>query len=644
MFCRNCGNPVGEGEKFCVKCGTRVEVETAPAETAPAEPEVKAEAAAPVEKAPESPAVQVPVMEKPEVTPAEVSFAAAEAPVKKKRKWKKKAIVAGIVAASLTVTSTLAALFVPEVGNFFAKTFMSSENYFAHVQKNNAETLAADVASLVSLLDGKAITNLSGTAGVDVVFGEGMKELISQEGGAEAAAMLSWIQSLGMQMDMKMDGNVYGIGGALRVNGSDLANVNAVMDLDRGYAYLSVPQLNSQAIRIRTGISVSSEEYQKMQALLARIADVVPEEKVLEDMLKRYITAISEQVKDVNEKSETIKAGGVSQKVTCMDVKITQKLALNVTKAVLKEARNDKDLKAIFKKVGALAAEMGESIDAESMWDEMVEGIDEMLDELAEVDASSEKLGTLKFWVNGKGEIVGVGFKAEEAEIKAYIVEKGDKFGLALTVDAPDQNITFDGSGTISGGKRSGTFALRVQNNEIVKITLSDVDDAKFKEQGLFSGKIVIEPSESISGLAGMAGGDAAKYLKGAKIELTANTVSEYEGTAELAVYLGGKHFATLKANAKAQEGSATVDIPSSYVNADRGSDMERWAEGVNLEQLLNSLKNVGAPNEMMQAIEGEMNPTAEEEVGNGAIMEEMEMFMPSEMPTNIRIPYNAMR
>ena len=52
MYCRNCGNKIAEGDKFCSGCGTKVELEgssvAAPAAPVPApsmaaEPEVKAE-------------------------------------------------------------------------------------------------------------------------------------------------------------------------------------------------------------------------------------------------------------------------------------------------------------------------------------------------------------------------------------------------------------------------------------------------------------------------------------------------------------------------------------------------------------------------------------------------------------------------
>ena len=49
MYCRNCGNKIVEGDKFCSECGTKVAVDTAAAPVTSAAPEVelpKAEAVA----------------------------------------------------------------------------------------------------------------------------------------------------------------------------------------------------------------------------------------------------------------------------------------------------------------------------------------------------------------------------------------------------------------------------------------------------------------------------------------------------------------------------------------------------------------------------------------------------------------------
>lgn len=61
MFCKNCGNEIPEGAKFCVNCGTPVEVPSEPAPEAPSTP-VYEEPAAPVIEKP------APVAEEPAPT------------------------------------------------------------------------------------------------------------------------------------------------------------------------------------------------------------------------------------------------------------------------------------------------------------------------------------------------------------------------------------------------------------------------------------------------------------------------------------------------------------------------------------------------------------------------------------------------
>ncbi|MBQ7037329.1 MAG: zinc ribbon domain-containing protein [Clostridia bacterium] len=603
MFCRNCGNAIGEGVKFCNKCGTRVLTESAAEEVTanveaamPSEPEIPEAASAKVETVVET--MQPPMNETP------------EKPAKKKGGFKTKAIVACILAAVILTTSGLAALFVPSVGNFFAKTVMPADKYFAYVQKNNAETLAADLSSMISMLGTKKYTISAATADAEITIGEGMKELLRTEGGSEAAEVLGWIQTIGMHMDADITGNVYGTNSSVSINGKAFINAKMIWDMERGYIYLSLPGIQDQALQLYTGITLSQADYDKLASTVGRFVEIVPDEKTLEKMLTRYISAITDEVTNAEKKSETIKAGEVSQRVTRIDVPITEKMMVNVAKAVLAEVKKDGDIKDIIKKFDALAEELGVSFDADKVWDELVEDINETMEDLKEADPSAKKLGTLKCWVDASGDIVGLGFRADEVELKAYAVEKGDQYGVYMLADAGGRVYKLDGGGVVSGDKRSGEFNLSVGGSNIVKVTLSDVDDAKLKNAGLFSGKLTIEPADSISGLLGMAGGDAARYLRGAKFVLTSDMVSDYEGTAEMEVHLGGKHFVTMKVNAKVKDGSGLVQIPADYTGE---YDAESWAAGMNQGELGAALEKVDAPEEVKRKLVAPPAPTETE-------------------------------
>lgn len=622
MFCRNCGNVLNDGVKFCNKCGTRVLDETVPEKPAASEEVIP-------EAAPSAPAAQVtPVATAETAAPA---TPAPEAPEEKKAKkkgsFKAKAIVAGILAVVILSTSALAALFVPEVGNFFAKTLMPADKYFTHVQKNNAKTLAADVSSMVGMLGTKKFTISGATADAEVIFGDGMKELIRTEGGTEAMEVLGWIETIGMHVDADISGSVYGVNQSVSINGKEFVNAKMVWDMASGYIYISLPGIQEEALQLYTGITLSQADYEKLEKTVGRFVEIIPDEKTLEKMLVRYVTAISGEVTNADKKSETIKAGDVSERVTRIDVPITEKMLLNAAKAVLTEVKKDGDIKNIIRKVDALSEDLGVSFDGDAVWENLVEEIDETLEDMKEAEPSAKKLGTLKCWVDGKGDVVGLGFRADAVELKAYSVEKGDRYGVYMVLDAGGKVYKLDGGGTLSGGKRSGVFNLSVGGSDVVKVTISDVDDEKLMKAGLFSGKLIIEPADSISGLLGMAGGDAARYLRGAKLELTADMASEYDGTAEMTLHLGGKHFVTMKVNAKAKGSSGFVQIPGEYKGEYESED---WLRGMNQEELTKALDSVDAPEEVRRNLVAP--PAPEETSGTG-------VAMPQTFGTGVALP-----
>ena len=605
MFCRNCGNALNEGVKFCNKCGTRVLSESAPAE--PVVPtEVPDEAAVPV--AQEVQEASAPVLEP-----------VPEKPAKKKGSIKKKAILAVVLAGVLLATSTLAALFVPEVGNFMAKTVMPADKYFAHVQKNNAKKLAEDISSMVSVFGAKKYAVTGATADMEMTIGEGLRDALRAEGGADVVETFGWVEKLGMHMEADINGNVYGTSSSVSLNGKNFLDARAVWDMGNGYIYFSLPGVQDEPLKLYTGITLSDADYDKMMDVATRFAEIIPEEKLLSKMITRYVSAIADEVQTASKKGETIKAGDVSERVTRIDVPITEKLMTNVAKAVLLEVKKDNDIRDIIKKVDALSEEIGVSFDADDVWEELIEEIDETLEEIKEADPSGEKMGTLKCWVDAKGEIVGLGFRADAAEMKVFSAEKGDKYGVYMLAEMGGRVYKLDGGGTLSGGKRSGEFNFSVGGSNIVKITLSDVDDAKLTDAGLFSGKLVIEPSDSISGLLGIAGGDAVRYLRGAKLSLTADMVSDYEGSAEIELHLGGKHFVTMKMNAKAKDGAAFVQIPGEYKSE---YESDSWLEGMNQEELGKALDNVDAPEEVKRKLVAPPAPTETEETfGTGVAL-----------------------
>ncbi len=598
MFCTNCGANISENEKFCTNCGARQVVEETVKEMANAGVNVQGAQVADINEDVYAQAEMSGTNEQGQTVHDFEQAVDTDMPIekpKKKKGFKKKAIIAAVVAGSLVVTSGLAALISPTVRNTFARTFMSDQKYFRHVQKKNAEKFskqfAAAIAAYEKLLDGNSVAE----ADVELILEKEGLQFIAEKGGAEAAEVLGKIQDLSVSYGVEGNAKGFALDAACKMNGTTLANAEVIADMEGGNLYLRLPDLSSKALRYNFSEEMDMQAFGQGVGMIKKVLEVVPEQAVLERIVSRYWTCIAESVTDVDESSVTLKAGDVSQKCVQQKVKVTQKLALNVCKAVLKEAKSDGDLKKII--MDAAGAVGG---NPESTYDEFKNGIEMMLKGMGSAKASSESVGNLKFWVDGEGMLIGAGFEMNEkqgdGEFAIYTLEKGKKFGTAAIIEADGKKISLEGGGTISGGKRNGSYKLNVFGTEYVEISFADIDEEKW-EKGWLDGKVTIAPTEASTALMkAAANGEMAELLDGLKIEIsgTQSSDTEMEGTATY--YLANRRFITLKASSKLADRAFALPDPSGrFIDADDKDAMEDWGKDC-LNALEANMRNAGLP------------------------------------------------
>lgn len=578
MFCTNCGANIDDNEKFCTNCGAR-QVAEEPAQMANATANMQGGAQIPGGGVQANAYAQDTQGQMPEGFQQYNANWPEEMP-KKKRTGKKKALIAGIVAGSLVVTTGLAALISPAVRNTFARTFMSDEKYFRHVQKNNAEKLAKGFATTTSvftnLLEGKSVAE----ADVELILEKGGIQLIADKGGREAAEVLDQLDEASISLGM--EGNAKGVAmdGAAKANGTTLADAKLIADFENRDLYMQFPSLSSKTLRMDVGEAFEEIDFDEFEYAIQGLKDwaaLMPDQASMEKLINRYINCIAESVTEVDESTVTLEVGDVSQKCVQQEIDITQKLVLKVGKAVLQEAKSDKDLEKIIKDTVEF---MGGN--ADSTYAEFQEEIEFMLEDMDEVEATSESLGTLKFWVNNKGEVIGVGFemnkKYGDGEFSAYTLEKGKKFGSAIVFEADGQKVSLKGDGTIKGGKRNGTFKLNVFGADYVEFKLSDMDNKKWKD-GLFDGKLTIAPTEAATSMIrAAADSEIAELLDGCKLEIKCNQTSDTQGESAITLHLANSPFATLKIGSKIADRSLELPDPSgTFVDAYDDYEMNDW-------------------------------------------------------------------
>lgn len=452
--------------------------------------------------------------------------------------------------------------------------------------------------------------SLSGTSSVsaEVKLNDVIKDIIEENMGNEADSIL-WIDNANAKLSFNSTGDKASVDAGLNINKTNIASANVGIDSKTGVVYISAPNVLKDDVKA-TLVDTDSDEYKECVKTYENIMAAMPDAKTAEKILTRYITCVLEQIDDVDEDREKLEVGEVSQKCTTLSFTIDDKLGKNVAEAVLKEAKNDTEIKNIIKNV---AKETG--ADPDEVIEEYEEGIESALDEIKDFDPEGEDYAKIKLWVNARGEITGidvtpVGAAAEaieselggKAKFSAYDVVKGKKCASSIKVSMGSGNIVFEGEGTIKKNKRSMDCKIKAIGVEIADIKIRNFDEKKRKD-GLFSGTIEISASETAkvtmrSALEYQLGEDAADMLANAKFVIEGNMDSANSG--RMAVKLISDNEQIVKIEANTKRGNGNVSLPSKAKDI-TNEDIDDYLDS---SKIIDALEEAGAPSELTDELE----------------------------------------
>lgn len=639
MFCEKCGNRLRDGSAFCNNCGAPVEDGVIKNINQPVAGNYDGAVNQPVNSQMnyENEAVQTQAAFVEEQPSEEYQIPQNN---RKKPNGKEKILVIAVlavlilfigvgVACRLVPGITNAVL--PRTTNFIMKNFASPERYLKFViTDQGGKTVGKTASDFVEALTNFDVLGNNSEGNIKLTAGAGLKDIIKENAGAMAAPYLDWMESIGISYDGGINGGVGGYKLGLSVNDSNILNLDSVVDFKNNSVYISVPELNSKAVKTELGSGLEDLEDMEYVLEAKNVFNNVVEEVALDRLINRYIACVVESAGDAEKDSEKVTAGDVTQKYTVISVDIDEADAINMLKAVLKEAREDKELETIIR---IFCQSERFNANPEEIYSEFVAGIDEMLQELNDTTVTTgEEHINLKFWVNNKGEIVGAGMEVEDATVKCLSVEKGNKFGVKLSAGANIQNITFEGGGKISGGKKTGDFALSVMGADIVN---AKIENFEVKEDAGFNGKITVQPVEEISDVLSMVGAeDMQDILSGARIELIGA-----DDVTELAVYTNEQLFASIHMSDSQKQGESTVvDIPAEFVDSADSNAMNTWVSELSFTALIDKFRQAGAPELLLsmvemglaQELQAPEAESAEAQSGSEIVLPDVELEMPT--------------
>ena len=542
MFCTKCGKQLPEGSAFCGQCGTPVAkapekpitpppvVETPVKEVRPVEvqapvaaPVVETPVAAPVVETPvaapvvETPVaapvvetpVAAPVVETPVAAPvvetpaaAAPAFAQFEAPkpAKPRKKSKKKLIGWLSAAAAVLVAGAVAVgMFWKPIQGVWMENFGSDADYLSYVEQNSTQkltdTLSGAYGSLTEALSSGTATQLSGAYDMNMKLTVGEKtitmlETLVEERFSEKME-LDWLSSIDLDMNMNTQESLNQIAMALKLDETEIAKVEMILNMAKGEAFLAIPTLSDKYLK--TEMEMSAAIPNELMDLLSDedLLKILPSEAEMDALLDKYIGIVFDNLQEVEKTTETVKVAGIQQKLTALETKINEKDVTKVMTALMKAAKDDKQIKKIIENAADFLEDNDMIEDADDAYKAFVDGLEDALESVEDVEFDAEIDIVLTDYVNSDHEVVGRRIEVNDEEVLYYIeIHQGTKMAFELEM----QGVEINGEGTDKNGVVNAEYSVIAADREVCVITLEDFKSNK----EIVNGKIRIAPSSDL--------------------------------------------------------------------------------------------------------------------------------------------------
>lgn len=472
---------------------------------------------------------------------------------------------------------------------------LEKEEYLQELAKNNMGALVDSVGEVYDTLlggmsDSSAAQQASGAKlNMTITVGDAAMALLKQMVfGGEVPFDISFLQEINLDMDIGMKEQVQAMQLALGLKGQHIITANLLMNLAESVIHIGLPELNDQWLKFEAVEDASDAVMGGMPsaAVLANLANALPDAETLNKVLDRYLGIILDGLDNVEQSNITLEVNGVKQECTVLALKIYEEDAMNIAKAVLTKAKDDAELKKIIEDFAKGVEEMaGEDMGADEAYADFKDAIEELLADLEEEpELDTENFIQLDTYVDKNHNIIGMKLHdmseqgSNRGQLYFYALTQGEKtaFELAIPSDVDNtDNFKLSGTGTKNGDKLSGTYTASVQGKAMATIQLENLDAE--------GGTITVTPSMDLfpSEVKDMLGNLSLQIkLDGEKVAL--NILSDNELLIGFAVKVS-------------ESDGPNLSEPSNAVDATNTSALEKWAEKIALDKVMSNLEKVGA-------------------------------------------------
>lgn len=533
MKCNNCGAELNEGEKFCAVCGQPVAAE------------------------PTDNTIQ--------------NGNTGQTSGKKANFFSRKIMIAVAVVCVLALGVAAGA----KVVNALKKSNMSAAEYYQYVETKNRDAQTEKLAEYYdSVYNNFAEDSIGRKVNMKLTLSDSIKSLATMYG-----IDLSNVKNIELDMAAKKEKDAYSAIIKAGGNGQELLTLNAYSDLSKNESYVQIPELS------KAYIHSSLDDLNSSGNRLLSLADygkILPDTEILQKLYKRYTDIIIKSAKNVEktEEQSECEADGVSCKADLYTVTIEGKEAVLLAGDILKQLKEDNEIKDIIKNVDE---------EAISEYEE------ELTDAIEELDGNTENFSiVMEVQIDSDEKIIGRNIKikdaTEEIAIRIMCPRDGENFGWEAVVESEGTELFhLHGKGTEKNGVINGDFAADIATRadegileptkNVLMVTIEDYDISNLKK-GEASGTITYS-TEAVTELTNYS----------LKVEAEGN---RKESTGTLSILAGKEAIATIdmKTESNVDVESAMPSKDDKIYEASDSDAMNAYQSELNVVQLLQKVQD----------------------------------------------------
>lgn len=602
MYCTKCGKEIADTDNVCKFCGVPVEKVSDESVVNNNESEV-------VEV--NEPEITVPVdNNESEVLEAVDLTQEAPKPAKSRMSKKKKFTILGICAAFVIAVALSVVLFWDYVENTAVSTFSSSEKYYHYVEEKNVEKTAESIGSVIGNFSEVFADNAvnGGKSEISIQLGDVLLDALAKNLSVEKS-QISWASDIDLKGVSSVKNGVSAGKTELSLNNKPILNIEIVFKMEDMSYYLRVPELNKDYMLFKMPEVQDSDINTET---LMNIYKAFPDEQLTTDIISRYLTVAIRNIDDVKKQKVSVTANGVEQNCTELTVNIDEEVVADVVEAILKEFRNDKEIKDVIKKFYQ-AVDPNSADNFDKKYSELIAEVDKTLDDIEELE---DDLGNIDFtivtWVDSKGEAIGREIKSTEfdGKIRYLSTHDGTKVGIEAYFFADDgEGIELLGNGNIKASKMSGNLELfAVGINGDAKLSIANISikdyDVDLIEDNYLNGVFTITLSDAMCDeLAKQTDmpNEVVDYLKKGSVEISI-TSSEGKGNVKLTVLYDSKTVIAISFST-AKNKPSDVTVPEKAVNINDEDKLLEYVGNMKFDTLKENLKAAGVPSDLVDSV-----------------------------------------